>query len=70
MEGVDCVTVKVTPFEDPTAVVTFTSPVVAPEGTWHTMLVADQVVAVAEAPLKLTVDVPCDEPKFVPEIVT
>jgi len=68
--AVGCVTVKVTPFEGPAAVVTFTGPVVAPEGTVQTMPVADHEEAVAEVPLKLTVDVPCDEPKFVPEIVT
>src|SRR2546423_556530 len=34
------------------------------------MLVALQLVAVAAVPLKVTVLVPCVDPKFVPEIVT
>ena len=45
-------------------------PVVAPVGTVVAMLVALQLVAVAAVPLKVTVLVPCVEPKFVPVIVT
>jgi hypothetical protein len=47
-----------------------TLPVVAPVGTGTMMLVLDQLVGVAAVPLKLTVLVPCVEPKFVPVIVT
>ena len=45
-------------------------PVVAPAGTGATMAVALQEVGVAVVPLKVTVLVPWDAPKFVPEIVT
>ena len=45
-------------------------PVVAPEGTGTTILVAPQLVGVAAVPLKLTVLVPCVAPKFAPLIVT
>jgi hypothetical protein len=50
--------------------VTTTLPVVAPDGTGTTMLVVDQVVAVAAVPLNVTVLVPLVAPKFVPAIVT
>jgi len=50
--------------------VTTTFPVVAPNGTVTTILVGLQLVGVAPAPLKVTVLVPCAEPKFVPVIVT
>ena len=50
--------------------VTTTFPVVAPVGTGTTMLVADQLVAVAAVPLNVTVLVPCVAPKLVPAIVT
>jgi hypothetical protein len=50
--------------------VTTTFPVVAPAGTGTTMLVADQDVGVAVAPLKVTVLVPFVDPKFDPAIVT
>lgn len=50
--------------------VTTILPVVAPAGTGTTMLVAPQLVGVAAVPLKVTVLVPCDAPKFVPAIVT
>jgi hypothetical protein len=49
---------------------TTTLPVVAPLGTGTTMLVALQLVGVAEVPLNVTALVPCDVPKFVPVIVT
>ena len=53
------------------ATVTTTLPVVAPLGTKATMLVAFQAVIVdAAIPLKVTVLVPCDEPKLVPAMVT
>ena len=45
-------------------------PVVAPLGTVVVMRVALQVPTVAVVPLKVTVPVPCDAPKFVPVIVT
>ncbi len=50
--------------------VTTTLPVVAPEGTGTTILVALQLVGVPAVPLKVTVLVPCDPPKFVPVTVT
>jgi hypothetical protein len=50
--------------------VTTTLPVVAPDGTGTTMLVADQLEGVAAVPLKVTVLVPCVAPKFAPAIVT
>jgi hypothetical protein len=64
------VTVKLTPLLARPPTVTTTLPVVAPAGTGATMLVADQLVGVADVPLNLTVLVPCVAPKFVPVIVT
>src|SRR5215467_15446043 len=52
----------------PTATDTF--PVVAPDGTGTTMLVADQLVGDAAMPLKVIVLVPFVDPKFAPAIVT
>jgi len=49
--------------------VTTTFPVAAPAGTGATMLVADQLVGVAAAPLNVTVLAPCVAAKFVPVIV-
>ncbi|HEY1912341.1 MAG TPA: hypothetical protein VGG73_15565 [Vicinamibacterales bacterium] len=63
-------TVNVTPLLATPLAVTITAPVVAPEGTFATMLVVDQLVGVAVVPLNLTVLVPCVVPKFVPAIVT
>jgi len=63
-------TVNDTPTLDTPLTVTTTAPVVAPEGTRATILVALQLVGVAETPLNVTVLVPCAEPKFVPAIVT
>ena len=63
-------TVKVTPLLAIPFTVTTTFPVVAPEGTDVTMLVALQLVTAAGVPLKVTVLVPCADPKFVPVIVT
>jgi hypothetical protein len=50
--------------------VTTTLPVVAPDGTGTTMLVACQVVGVAAVPLKVTVLVPWFGPKLLPLMVT
>lgn len=50
--------------------VTTTLPDVAPLGTGTTMLVALQFTAVPCVPLKVTVLVPCAEPKFAPAMVT
>jgi len=51
--------------------VTTTLPVVAPDGTTVTIDVLLQLlIEVAVVPLKVTVLVPCVEPKFVPVIVT
>jgi hypothetical protein len=63
-------TVKSAPLLATPATVTTTFPVVAPEGTEVTRLVALQLVTVAVVPLNLTVLVPCVDPKFVPVIVT
>src|ERR1019366_7205058 len=63
-------TVKALPLLATPETVTTTFPVVAPAGTGATMLVALQLVAVADVPLNCTVFVPCVAPKFVPVIVT
>ena len=64
-------TVKGTPLLACPATVTTTSPVVAPSGTAATMVVALQALTTpAEVPLKATVLLPCDPPKFVPVTVT
>ena len=63
-------TVKLTPLLFTPLAYTTTFPVVAALGTVATIEVAIQLVAVASVPLKLTVPVPCGEPKFVPVIVT
>jgi hypothetical protein len=64
------VTVKLTPLLATPPTVTTTFPVVAPDGTAATMLVALQLVGVAAVPLNLTVLLPCVAPKFAPAIVT
>jgi hypothetical protein len=64
------VTEKVAPLLATPPTVTTTDPLVAPEGTFATMLVADQLVGVALVPLNVIVLVPCVAPKFVPVIVT
>src|SRR5260221_5039770 len=63
-------TVKITPLLATPETVTTTFPVVAPDGTHATMLVALQLVAVAAMPPNLTVLGPCVVPKFVPASVT
>src|SRR5215831_16279151 len=63
-------TVNATPLLATAPTVTTTLPVVAGAGTGTTMLVADQLVGVATAPLKATVLLPCVAPKFVPAMVT
>ncbi len=67
MAGPGVVTVKATPPLETPPVATTTLPVVAPEGTVATMLVALQLLTVAAVPLKVTVPV---VPKLAPEIVT
>jgi hypothetical protein len=64
------VTVKFIPLLATAATVTMTAPVVAPAGTGTTMLVAFQLVGVATVPLKVTVLLPCVDPKLEPLIVT
>src|SRR5262249_6228826 len=64
------VTVKLTPLLARPPTVTTTLPVVAPDGTGTTMLVADQDVGVAVVPLNFTVLEPCVVPKLLPVIVT
>jgi hypothetical protein len=63
-------TVKLFPLLSTPLARTTTFPVVAPEGTGALMLVALQLVGVAEVPLNLTVLLPWVAPKFVPVIVT
>jgi hypothetical protein len=63
-------TVKATPLLATSSTVTTTFPVVAPLGTVVPMLVVLQLVTVAAVPLKLTVLVPWEDPKFEPVIVT
>src|SRR6266478_181913 len=62
--------VKFTPLLAAPPTVTTTFPVVVPDGTGTTMLVALQLVGVPAVPLKVTVPVPCVVPKFAPAIVT
>lgn len=50
--------------------VTTTFPVVAPEGTGTTIVLADQLEGAAAVPLNATVLVPSVDPKFEPAIVT
>jgi len=70
MFGGGIVTVKLTPLLAAPPTVTTTFPVAAPAGTGTTMLVALQLVGVPAVPLKVTVLVPCVDPKFVPVTVT
>jgi len=62
-------TAKLTPLLATPFTVTTTLPVVAPAGTRTLIDVLAQVVGVADVPWKVTVLVPCDEPKLVPLIV-
>jgi len=62
--------VKFTPLLATPPTMTTTFPVVAPAGTGATMLVALQLVGVANVPLNVTVLVPWDRPNPLPEIVT
>jgi hypothetical protein len=50
--------------------VTNTAPLVVPDGTGTTILVAFQLVGAPAVPLKVTVLAPCVAPKFAPLIVT
>ena len=68
--SVGATTVNETPLLASPLTATTTFPVVAPDGTGTTTLVAYQLVGVAVVPLNLTVLVPCVAPKFVPVIVT
>lgn len=63
-------TVKATPLLDTPPTVTTTLPLLAPAGTGATMLVELQVVGVAGVPLNVTLLLPCEVPKLVPEMVT
>jgi len=64
------VTVKLTPLLATPPTMTTTLPLVAPTGTGATMLVALQVLGVADVPLNVTVLEPCVAPKFIPVMVT
>jgi hypothetical protein len=70
MLGAGTGTVKLTPLLAVLPTVTTTLPVVAPDGTATTTLVALQVVGVAVVPLNLTVLAACVAPRFTPEMVT
>src|SRR6266436_6136139 len=70
MLGPGTVTVKFMPLLATPPTLTTTFPVVAPDGTSTTTLVALQLVGVAVIPLNFTVLVPCVAPKFAPLIVT
>jgi hypothetical protein len=71
MVGVVEVTVKLVALLGTPSTVTTTPPVVAPFGTFTTILVGLQVVAVgAVMPVNFTVLEPWPEPKLVPEMVT
>jgi hypothetical protein len=63
-------TLKATPVLATPCTVTTTSPVLAPEGTAVTMVVAFQLLGAAAVPLKVTVLEPWVDPKFEPVIVT
>jgi hypothetical protein len=63
------ITVKATPELLTPETVTTTLPVVAPLGTVVLILVSLQMVGVAVVPLNLSVLLPCDTPKFDPEMV-
>jgi hypothetical protein len=63
-------TVKGTPLLATPPTVTTTLPFVAPEGTGATMVEELQLDGVAVTPLKVTVLLPIEPPKFDPEIVT
>ena len=63
-------TVKLIPLLAWPDTVTTTFPVVAPLGTVATIFVKLHIDTEAEVPLKVTVLPPCDEPKFVPVMVT
>jgi hypothetical protein len=64
------VTVNLIPLLAEPPTVTITLPVVAAVGTGTTIFVLLQLLGVPAAPLKVTVLVPCVDPKFVPVIVT
>lgn len=64
------INVKVKPLLAIPPTFTTTFPVVAPVGTVTTIPLSAQLVAVAPVPLKVTVLVPCEPPKFAPEIRT
>lgn len=70
MLGAGGVTEKLTPLLAKPPTVTTTFPDVAVAGTGTTMLVALQVVGAAAVLLNVTVLLPCEAPKFAPEIVT
>jgi hypothetical protein len=63
-------TVKLIPLLATPLAFTTTFPVVAPTGTRATTLVAIQLLIVALLPLKVSVPLPCEAPKFVPLTVT
>ena len=70
MIGAGKKTVKFTPLLATPLAFTMTFPVVAPDGTVAEILPAAQLVTEAVAPLKVTLPLPCDDPKLDPEIVT
>lgn len=63
-------TVKSTPLLATPETVTTTLPVVAPVGTGAMIVEELQLEGAVETPLKVTVPVPCEAPKFAPLMVT
>lgn len=68
--GVGTKTVKLTPLLLTPLAFTTTFPVLAPDGTVVEMLPVAQLVTEAVVPLKVTLPLPCDDPKLDPVIVT
>jgi len=66
----DGITVKLAPLLFTPLAFTITFPVAAPEGTLETTFVEIQLMIGATVPLNRTEPLPCDEPKFVPLMVT
>src|SRR5579863_9669224 len=68
-ESVGVVTVKFKLLLAIPAILTTTFPVVAPAGTGTVTVPGDQPVGLPAIPLKVTVLLPCEVPRFVPAIV-
>jgi hypothetical protein len=64
------ITVNGTPLLNSPPLVTTTLPLVAPGGTVVVILVSLQIETRAGVPLNVTVELPCELPKFDPAIMT